>query len=62
MNPLAVLMERIRQEIDNLSGALSGGCCKDYSDYVKLVGQLDGLRWTEQQIIDLNNRLDADLE
>jgi len=58
MDPLAILLERVREEIANISNGVASGACKDYSAYAKLVGTLDGLRWTEQQIIDLNRRID----
>jgi hypothetical protein len=39
---------------------ISGGACKDYSDYTKLCGVIEGLALAEREILDLKERFESD--
>lgn len=58
MNVLELLLDRVREEMAKVTNALAGGSCKDFMEYKRLVGMLEGLQYVEQQIVDLNRRLD----
>ena len=46
------LRSNIRDQMNELSDHLSGGACKDYSDYTKCCGVIQGLALAEREILD----------
>jgi len=58
MDFLGLLLEKVRDERRALAENMANGCCRDFSEYRRLVGLGEGLLWVEQQIVDLNRRID----
>lgn len=57
----SVLKKQINEEVANHSDFVTGGCCKDFSDYKMVVGKIRGLNSALQHITDLEkNYTDED--
>tara|TARA_R100000541_G_C1876110_1_gene81616 strand:- start:287 stop:427 length:141 start_codon:yes stop_codon:yes gene_type:complete len=46
--------------MNDLSDHISGGSCKEYSDYTKCCGIIEGLALAERELLDLKKRLESD--
>jgi|TARA_R110000803_G_scaffold51277_4_gene106109 hypothetical protein len=46
--------------MNDMSDHLSGGACKEYSDYMKCCGVIEGLALAERELLDLKQRLESD--
>lgn len=58
---LAALQRRLREEMNNLADTVATGGAKDYAEYQKLVGIIEGLARAERELLDLaEKRLKAD--
>ena len=56
-----VLREQIRTDMNNYADDISGGACRNYEEYQKLVGVIQGLAQAERYLLDLAKRAeDAD--
>jgi|TARA_R110000744_G_scaffold362466_1_gene470538 hypothetical protein len=47
------LREKIRERMNDHSDAISGGGCKDFSEYKYLTGVIAGLAIVERDLLDL---------
>ena len=47
------LREKIRERMNDHSDAISGGGCKDFSEYKYLAGVIAGLAIVERDLLDL---------
>ena len=56
-NVLSVLRKKIQVQMSVISDHISSGSSKDIEDYRKMCGMLEGLAWSEREIIDLESRL-----
>lgn len=54
------LLRRIRERQETLSRTLSTGSAQDYAQYQRLVGEISGLNFTEQEIVNLHANLEDD--
>ena len=54
---LRLLKKAIREQINELADHLAIGNAKDMEDYRKITGIIEGLAWTEREIIDLEDRI-----
>jgi len=59
-NSFEFLRERLRSQMNDMSDHLSGGACKEYSDYMKCCGVIEGLALAERELLDLKQRLESD--
>jgi len=59
-NSFEYLRERLRAQMNDLSDHISGGSCKEYSDYTKCCGIIEGLALAERELLDLKKRLESD--
>ena len=44
------------KEIENLKNSLASGNMEDYSHYKQLVGSINGIEWSRQQLTDIIKR------
>mgnify|MGYP003624801497 CR=1 FL=1 len=54
---LLLLKEKIRGQMNELADHLAMGGAKDMEDYRKVCGTIEGLAWTEREIIDLADKM-----
>jgi hypothetical protein len=50
---LDYLRSNIRTQMNEIADHLSGGACKDFGDYQKCCGIIQGLAWAERDLLDL---------
>ena len=56
-----VLREQIRNDMNNYADDIAGGVCRNFEEYQKLVGVIQGLALAERYILDLAKKVeDAD--
>ncbi len=53
-----VLREQIRKDMNNYADDLAGGICRNFDEYQKLCGVIQGLAQAERYIIDLVQKLE----
>ena len=54
---LSLLKKKIRNQMNDLADHLAVGSAKDMEDYRKITGIIEGLAWTEREVIDLEDKL-----
>ena len=52
-----VLREQIRTDMNNYADDLSGGACRNFEEYQKLCGIIQGLAIAERYLIDLATKV-----
>ena len=57
-NTLAYLRVEFRRMMNETSDHLSTGACKDYSEYTRCCGVVEGLALAERELLDLEERLE----
>jgi len=53
----SLLKKKIRNQMNELADHLAVGSAKDMEEYRKITGIIEGLAWTEREVIDLEDRL-----
>ena len=53
-----VLREQIRTDMNNYADDLAGGACRNYDEYQKLCGVIQGLATAERYLIDLAEKVE----
>ena len=53
-----VLREQIRKDMNNYADDLAGGGCRNFDEYQKLCGVIQGLAIAERYIIDLAEKVE----
>ena len=56
-NVLTLLKNKIRIQMNELADHLAMGSAKDIEGYRKICGTIEGLAWTEREIIDLDEKM-----
>tara|TARA_R110000737_G_C14403371_1_gene454618 strand:- start:417 stop:605 length:189 start_codon:yes stop_codon:yes gene_type:complete len=54
---LMVLRKKIRDQMNDIADHISLGSAKDIEEYRKMCGVIEGLAWTEREIIDLDEKI-----
>jgi hypothetical protein len=54
------LKDVIRKQMNEYADHISGGACKDYSEYAKACGVIEGLALAEREILDLKSRYEQE--
>jgi|TARA_R110000737_G_scaffold226448_1_gene241033 hypothetical protein len=54
---LSLLKRKIRDQMNELADHLAIGAAKDMEEYRKICGTIEGLAWTEREVIDIEDRL-----
>ena len=57
-NSLSYLRQQLRLIMNETSDHLSTGACKDYSEYARCCGVIEGLALAERELLDLQERLE----
>ena len=57
-NTLVYLRQQLRRIMNETSDHLSTGACKDYSEYARCCGVIEGLALAERELLDLQERLE----
>tara|TARA_R110000787_G_scaffold86929_2_gene185195 strand:- start:363 stop:557 length:195 start_codon:yes stop_codon:yes gene_type:complete len=57
---LSVLKKKIRVQMNEIADHISLGSAKDMEDYRKMCGIIEGLAWSEREIIDLESKMRDD--
>ena len=52
------LLRKVRERREALSQTLAVGCVEDFNQYQKIVGQIAGLNFIEQEIQDLHSNME----
>lgn len=53
-----VLREKLRTDMNNYADDLAGGVCRNFEDYQKLCGVIQGLATAERYILDLAEKVE----
>ena len=61
-NFVAVLREKIREDMNNYADDVATGTCADFSAYKELCGVIRGLATAERHLLDLAEKLEKDDE
>tara|TARA_R100001039_G_C1825008_1_gene91286 strand:- start:945 stop:1166 length:222 start_codon:yes stop_codon:yes gene_type:complete len=57
-NTLSYLRQQLRRLMNETSDHLSTGACKEYSEYTRCCGVIEGLALAERELLDLQERLE----
>lgn len=55
-----VLREQIRTDMNNYADSLAGGSCRNFEEYQKLCGVIQGLAIAERYLLDLAQKAETD--
>tara|TARA_R110001599_G_scaffold116023_2_gene283126 strand:+ start:311 stop:508 length:198 start_codon:yes stop_codon:yes gene_type:complete len=58
-NSFEYLRDKLRSQMNDLSDHISGGACKDYNEYAKCCGVIEGLALAERELLDLKSKLET---
>ena len=58
MDELELLREQLRKMMNDLSDHMSPGGCKEYSEYTRCCGMIEGLATAERELLDLKKKLE----
>ena len=58
----SVLREQIRTDMNNYADDLAGGACRNYEEYQKLCGVIQGLATAESYLLALLKKVETDNE
>tara|TARA_R100001086_G_C11745711_1_gene233823 strand:+ start:417 stop:599 length:183 start_codon:yes stop_codon:yes gene_type:complete len=58
MDELDLLREQFRKMMNELSDHMSTGGCKEYSEYTRCCGMIEGLATAERELLDLKKKLE----
>ncbi|MEK9695439.1 MAG: hypothetical protein VW270_06710 [Candidatus Poseidoniales archaeon] len=56
------LLRKVRERQDKLSQTLSSGSAQDFAQYQRIVGEISGLNFTEQEIVNLLSKMDDEID
>ena len=58
MDELDLLREQFRKMMNELSDHMSTGGCKEFSEYTRCCGMIEGLATAERELLDLKKKLE----
>jgi hypothetical protein len=56
----SVLREQIRTDMNNYADDIAGGACRNYDEYQKLCGVIQGLATAESYLLTLLKKVETD--
>lgn len=54
---LSLLKRKIRDQMNELADHLAVGAAQNMEEYRRICGTIEGLAWTEREVIDIEDRL-----
>ena len=54
---LSLLKRKIREQRNELADHLAVGAAQNMEEYRRICGTIEGLAWTEREVIDIEDRL-----
>ena len=54
---LSLIRRKIREEMNELADHLATGGAQNMEEYRKVCGMIEGLAWTEREVIDIEGRI-----
>ena len=54
---LSLLKRKIREQMNELADHLAVGAVQNMEEYRRICGTIEGLAWTEREVIDIEDRL-----
>ena len=54
---LSLLKRKIRDQMNELADHLAVGSAQNMEEYRRICGTIEGLAWTEREVIDIEDRL-----
>tara|TARA_R100001377_G_scaffold50651_1_gene29512 strand:+ start:517 stop:699 length:183 start_codon:yes stop_codon:yes gene_type:complete len=57
MDELDVLRTKYRELLNEMSDHISTGSCKDFSEYSRCCGVIEGIAMAERELLDLKKKL-----
>ena len=60
MDELDLLREQFRKMMNELSDHMSTGGCKEFSEYTRCCGMIEGLATAERELLDLKKKLEEE--
>ena len=57
-NTLVYLRQQLRRMMNETSDHLSAGACKDFAEYARCCGVIEGLAMAERELLDLQEQLE----
>ena len=60
VNSFEYYRQTLRNQMNEYSDHISGGACKDYSEYSKCVGIIEGLAIAERELLDMQAKVEED--
>ncbi len=55
-----LIQSKLRENLNSISDSVSTGNAKDFAQYQRLVGQIEGLALAERELLDIKERLFKD--
>ena len=59
-NSWEYLRDKFRSQMNDISDHISGGGCKEFSEYARCCGVIEGLALAERELLDLKAKLESD--
>ena len=59
-NSWEYLRDKFRSQMNDMSYHISGGGCKEFSEYARCCGVIEGLALAERELLDLKAKLESD--
>jgi len=57
-NSFEFLQKQLRKMMNEMSDHISTGGCKDYSEYTRCCGVIEGLATAERELLDMKQKID----
>jgi len=58
MDVIDVLRKKLRERMNALADDVATGRCKDFGEYQKLCGVIEGLAYAERDLLDLKQQME----
>jgi|TARA_R100000963_G_C4605177_1_gene77501 hypothetical protein len=58
MDELDFLRKKYRELLNEMSDHISTGSCKDFSEYTRCCGVIEGLAMAERELLDLKKKIE----
>jgi hypothetical protein len=62
MDLIEVLRKKLRERMNDIADAVSTGTCRNYEEYQRLCGVIEGLAHAERDLLDLKETMERNDE